>query len=113
VRNYDPGIPADSALPAPADLVVCTDVLEHIEPEHLDAVLAHIFRLAQRAVFLQIALFPAKKTLPDGRNAHLIVQPANWWLDKIGKHVGRGVWRLAADAGTKHLQIKGARRKPV
>jgi hypothetical protein len=64
-------------------MVVCTDVLEHIEPEHLDAVLRHVCSLAKKAVFLQIATRPAKKCLPDGRNAHLTVQSAEWWLAKI------------------------------
>jgi hypothetical protein len=26
---------------------------------------------------------PAKKILPDGRNAHLIQQPPSWWLPKF------------------------------
>jgi hypothetical protein len=30
-----------------------------------------------------IACYPAKKLLPDGRNAHLIIESPIWWLDKI------------------------------
>jgi hypothetical protein len=32
-----------------------------------------------------IATRPAKKHLPDGRNAHLIVQDSDWWLGQLEK----------------------------
>lgn len=85
VRNYDPAVPEWSATPDPADLVVCTDVLEHVEPEHLDDVLGDIRRLARKAAFLVISCRPATKTLPDGRNAHLTVESPAWWLKKVSK----------------------------
>lgn len=88
VAGYDPGMPEYSAPPATADLLVCIDVLEHIEPASIDAVLAHIATLAPVA-YLVIALFPARKILPDGRNAHLIVQPPDWWLAKLATHFGK------------------------
>lgn len=83
VMGYDPGIPGREGLPKPVELVVCTDVLEHVEPERLDAVLDHIHRLAGNAAYLVIATRPARQLLPDGRNAHLIVQDGDWWLQKI------------------------------
>jgi len=83
VRRYDPGIPEWSETPEPADLVVCTDVMEHIEPECLEAVLDELKRCAGMAVFLNICTKPAMKHLPDGRNAHLIVQEPAWWLPKL------------------------------
>src|SRR5438045_9130959 len=42
IREYDPAMPGKTAMPKPADAVVCLDVLEHIEPKFLDAVLRHI-----------------------------------------------------------------------
>lgn len=83
VDGYDPCIEGLDAEPEPHDLVVCTDVLEHIEPEYLDDVLDHIAELTRKAVFLSISTRLAKKTLPDGRNAHLIVQPYQWWMPKL------------------------------
>lgn len=80
---YDPGIPKFKALPKPADLVVATDVLEHIEPEKLDAVLRHIRLLAIKGAFLTISCTPARETLPDGRNAHLSLHDPQWWLKKL------------------------------
>jgi hypothetical protein len=83
VRGYDPAFEALAATPAPADLVVCGDVLEHIEPQHVDAVLDDLARCTRRLAFLAIATRPARKVLSDGRNAHLSQMPASRWLEKI------------------------------
>lgn len=83
VDEYDPAIKGKNALPSFADLVTCTDVLEHIEPACLDAVLAHLRALARKAVFVVVATRPASKFLSDGRNAHLIIEPAEWWLERV------------------------------
>jgi len=82
-RNYDPAIERLSATPEPADLVVCTDVLEHVEPGCLDNVLADIYRCTDHIAFLVISNQTAKKNLSDGRNAHLIVESGAWWVNKI------------------------------
>lgn len=86
IRCYDPAIERYSARPEPAGLVVCTDVLEHIEPDLLDNVLADIASLTLEMAFLVVCMRPAKKHLPDGRNAHLIVQPVSWWMNQITNH---------------------------
>jgi hypothetical protein len=81
--EYDPAIIGKDTLPSFADLVVCTDVLEHIEPDRLDAVLAHLKFLARKAVFAVISLKDSNKVLADGRNAHLIIRPSTWWKDRL------------------------------
>jgi len=83
ISNYDPAIPGCEAVPEPADLVVCMDVLEHVEPECLDAVLDDLARVTRIAGLLVVDCIPAKKHLPDGRNAHLIVERPQWWLTKL------------------------------
>lgn len=83
VSGYDPGIPERAKMPKPCDLVVCTDVLEHVEPDRIDAVIDHLFRLTARRCYLVISTREANAKLPDGRNAHLIVQPAIWWIQKL------------------------------
>lgn len=80
VREYDPCIEGKDSAPEPACLVACTDVLEHIEPDCLMAVLDDLKRVTQRKGFFIIATRPAKKFLEDGRNAHLIQQDISWWL---------------------------------
>lgn len=83
IQQYDPAIPKFSALPQPAHIVICTDVLEHIEPECIDDVLEDIRGLTKSLCFLSIANGKAEKTLADGRNAHLIQQDETWWLTKL------------------------------
>lgn len=81
MNEYDPAISGKNILPIRADLVVCTDVLEHIEPDKLQSVKQHLLDLSAKALFLVVATRPASKMLSDGRNAHLTIEPAEWWED--------------------------------
>ena len=100
---YDPAFP-EYGPPQPADLVCCIDVLEHIEPELLDAVLDDIAAVTRRLGLLTVHTGPAVKTLSDGRNAHIIQQPPSWWLPRLAQRleiihlqtVPKGFWVLAA-----------------
>lgn len=85
VYEFDPGIPGKDAMPKPADVVVCTDVLEHVEPNRLHFVLKHLFDLTDKAGYFVVAVRPADKRLPDGRNAHLIIDTPRWWFDELSK----------------------------
>lgn len=84
-QGYDPGWPPYADPPIPADFVCCIDVLEHIEPELLDNVLDHLCSLTEACAFMTVHTGPAGKLLPDGRNAHLIQQPMEWWLPKFSE----------------------------
>lgn len=90
IWEYDPAIPGKDALPRPADLVVCTDVLEHIEPEHLGAVLCDLRRVTKRLGYFVIHTKAAGKTLPDGRNTHLIQQNEAWWRKHLALYFAVG-----------------------
>lgn len=81
--NYDPAVPEFATLPLPVDLVVCTDVLEHVEPLLMSNVLEHIQGLACKGAFFEIACRPAKRVLSDGRNAHINLHDGMFWLDTI------------------------------
>ena len=85
IAEYDPAISGKDMMPEPADLVVCTDVLEHIEPECLDAVLDDLQRVTKACLFAVVSTRPAKKFLSDGRNAHLIVEPWEYWQEKLSR----------------------------
>lgn len=101
---YDPAFP-EYGPPQKADLVCCIDVLEHVEPESIDAVLEELASITVGLGFFSIHMGPAAKILSDGRNAHLIQQPSSWWLPKICQHfnvlqltshtmMGKGIWLI-------------------
>lgn len=101
VFNYDP-VTAPK-LPRRADFVICLDVLEHIEPEMLDAVLDDLkAKMAVAGVFV-ISNREAKKILPDGRNAHLIIEPPDWWADKL-----RTRFAQVVELSDEHPELKRA-----
>lgn len=83
ISGYDPGNALYADLPEKHHLVSSTDVMEHIEPDLLDNVLNHIKSVSEKLIYLEISCFPAKKHLPDGRNAHLIIEEPQWWQQKL------------------------------
>lgn len=96
IRNYDPAVEAYSFNPEPADVVVCTDVLEHIEPECLEDVLRHIRELTKKIAYIVVSIKPDyTKLLPDGRNPHLIVNKPSWWLYKLRTVFFEGVIKVS------------------
>ena len=83
IHHYEPAMPEWSASPAPCGFVACIDVLEHIEPDLLDNVLDDLRRVTAGVGVFTVHTEPAKKILPDGRNAHLIQRPPQWWLPRL------------------------------
>lgn len=85
IWEYDPAVPGKEASPRPADICVCTDVLEHIEPEKLLYVLDDLRRVTRKVGYFVIHTGPSSKLLADGRNTHLIQQNKDWWRMKLKK----------------------------
>lgn len=83
IWEYDPAVPGKEETPRPADLVVCTDVLEHVEPEKIDDVLNDLMRCVRKIGFFTIHTGPSRKFLADGRNAHILQRDLNWWSKKL------------------------------
>ena len=79
IDEYDPAIPNKSQRPGFADLVVCTDVLEHVEPFALSSVIGHIHALARVAVLFVVATVDTEHIMSDGRSTHLTIQPSEYW----------------------------------
>jgi hypothetical protein len=61
--------------------------------------------ITRRHGFFTIATGPARKTLVDGRNAHLIQKPTSWWLpklveffeiDHLARNANHGFWVLVS-----------------
>jgi 2-polyprenyl-3-methyl-5-hydroxy-6-metoxy-1,4-benzoquinol methylase len=104
IQGYDPGNEnfSNQFVNKKFDLVVSTDVLEHIEPDFLDATLQFLKNKSDRFYHL-IALAPSSVTLPDGRNAHLILETCDWWKNKF---VNLG-YTVSFDHHMNHINDRG------
>lgn len=98
-QAYDPGVQRFAKPPMPAQMVCCIDVLEHIEPDKIENVLNHLQALCEGIVFLTVSTIPAMKTLPDGRNAHLIQKPMQWWLPQLWDRFELQTVQVTGDGG--------------
>lgn len=86
--GYDPAIKKYSTLDFSKkhDMVICVDVMEHVEEEYHDIVLSDIAKLSKYYALLTICPVEAKKVLSDGRNAHICIGGPSYWLPKICKY---------------------------
>ena len=82
ILGFDPANPEFDKPLSNVDMIISTDVLEHIEPDLLETTLKEIFDNSN-CVYHLISCAPAKLVLPDGRNAHLIQQPPKWWKSQF------------------------------
>lgn len=100
VTLYDPSFPEHDEKPAGRkfDGVICSDVLEHVPEDQVDAFIAELFSFATKFVWASVCCRPAKKCFPGTEiNLHCTVRPAEWWdqkfHDEAAKHPGI-VWHL-------------------
>jgi len=85
IYGYDPANPQFASEIPCVDMVVSTDVLEHVEPEHIETII-EMLSLKGKFHYHLISCAPAKLILPDGRNAHLIQEGDAWWRQKFEKY---------------------------
>jgi len=69
--------------PRTFDVGVCTDVMEHIPPQYVEATLARIASCCRVTVF-KIAHGPSNDL--GGLPLHLTLQPRSWWAAELGKY---------------------------
>lgn len=112
VTNYEPGVPQWSALFAgPYDAVVCTHVLEHVEPELLKTTIDEIKERARHLIYIEVPHGPATKILPDGRNAHLTQQSRAWWHELLIQALDP--WPIEVRPGQNSANTQFIARKPA
>ena len=95
---YDPAYPKYNKLyKKKYDIVVCTDVMEHIAEQDIDYVLKDILSHSKKTVFLNISCQPALKHFKEGKfkgqNVHVSVFHGTWWSDKV-KNIWNNFQRL-------------------
>jgi SAM-dependent methyltransferase len=69
------------------DVVVCCDVLEHLDPDELPIALANLWGLSRKWILLSVGVRPARN-YPTAMNLgvddlHKIVKPAEWWRERF------------------------------
>ena len=85
--GYDPGVEEFARKPSQTfDLVTSIDTLEHIGRENIASTIAEIKQLSKGFFFFCIDLIPASKKISDGRNAHFLIAPSDWWVQQIKSH---------------------------
>ena len=97
---YDPAYPKYNKLyNKKYDIVICTDVMEHIAEQDIDYVLTEILSHSKKTVFLNISCQPALKHFKEGKfkgqNVHVSVFDGHWWSDKV-----KNIWN-----NFQHLKI--------
>lgn len=77
---YDPYYEPYSKEPTGTfDMVICTDVMEHVPEDEVGKTLARLIDYTDKVLFLAICTKPALKTFTNGENVHLTVKPKEWW----------------------------------
>ena len=83
VTGYDPAVEEFDDKPTKKyDIVTSIDVLEHIGRDQIALTLSEINNLTAKFFFFCIDLLPASKKI-DGRNAHFLIAPSDWWAQQI------------------------------
>jgi hypothetical protein len=86
IARYDPAVPAYKDFPKEGfEMVLCNDVLEHIEMMDVVRVLEEIKSKSINVVFT-ISMKLARAKLPDGRNAHITLLSRSEWLRWLKQH---------------------------
>lgn len=87
---YDPGVIQIGKKPDGVfGGVICSDVMEHIDPADvapvLDDIFASVVPEGPAFAYFHISTRPAGKTFDDGENVHLTVRPEQWWNAQLNR----------------------------
>ena len=93
IQGYDPGHDSYNTVPeGPFDFLYTADVLEHVDicrapagALQISQTIKHCESLSKINIHI-IDLTPAKKHLPDGRNAHITLLDKHAWIDLFREH---------------------------
>ena len=89
ITKFDPAVEEFSNKPQGLfDLILCIDVLEHIEENKLKEIIEDIFNYGNNVIFT-ITCYPATQILPNGKNAHYTIKEPNWWDELLKPYFGK------------------------
>lgn len=94
---YDPAFAAHDVLPPAGtkfDLVLCSDVLEHVPEGQVPATIRDLFDYGEGLVWASVCCRPAKKSFPNGMNMHVTIKPVDWWAEQFAAAAAGGNWVL-------------------
>jgi 2-polyprenyl-3-methyl-5-hydroxy-6-metoxy-1,4-benzoquinol methylase len=77
-------ITTDFDVRTPFDLVICYDILEHLEYEELEKALENIWRLGKKDFVFSIPFLGDPNLENDP--THKIKETREWWIDKLMNH---------------------------
>ena len=112
VNGYDPAVKQFKIKPeTPVDIITCIDVLEHVELSLVDSVLHETNN--QLLIFVcMIDLQPSVKTMDNGRNAHIMLAPYDWWINRITRIFPDLFFVIPHKSGFDQKLVVVASRKP-
>ncbi len=105
ITPYDPAIAKFANKPTGQyDLVLCVDVMEHVQEDKVEEVLKDIFTFSNR-IFLTITCYPATQVLLNGKNAHYTIKEPDWWKEKLKPYDGSyiSIFQTKPDRGGKTI----------
>jgi len=86
IYKYDPAIGKyNKLIEGKVDLVINTDVLEHIPEKSLSKTIGKIKSKSENIIFC-ISCVKANIYLPNGINCHITIKPKKWWIKFLKKH---------------------------
>ena len=93
---YDPGVAEFSERPTGRfDLVITTDVMEHIEESMLDAVIDDLNEFTGKYLFNEIACYLARAFFRDGpykgKDLHINLKAPDAWMLRLRKPFMKGI----------------------
>lgn len=110
-REYDPCVPGkDAKRPDKADLVVNTDVMEHVEPQFINDTLLELYNRSEKGLFMVIATISSSEWLTSEINAHRTVENADWWINRI-QSLGIRIDEVFVDRKKVYIWIRKPKAK--
>ena len=87
---YDPGVEELKEPPkGKFDLVITTDVLEHVEEEHIDSVIDDLNDLTGKYLFNEVACYLARRNFQsgpyEGEDLHISLKAPDDWMLRLAR----------------------------